>query len=440
MRLLHERRRRQELPPVPLDQGPQALNALCAQISQNQEFKNTLSHQLAKIPDFVQNLAQHAIKDPGFVDALSPQVYKSLPRPPSLLQDPEALKALSVQVALDQQFLKSVFEQITQDRGVLEKMKQWVKAYILVRRESSSQNGSHRNHAPDESGNSSQPQRERGATQESSNTLQRESSEPQQQKSLIMRTLFRQPIKGLMQHPTYERDLGEEEYDNYRDSTSSSAIELTKDVKIIPPGLSKQNTFKSGQGNNGEDIIDHIVSEKMIIRSPELIKIIKEVVSYWPSAAFYENQTKLVLDRPYRSLGVYRVEFGTKLKEYEAKLKQTEMGTNDQETLDLKVKELKQLLAEVDKVQGAFVNAEVERNQGSPIEPPRATFDMLWMLYKPGDSVYVSTNEFTGVCRLRLSVWGRGRSSGPSIGTEDPYASVTLHLWYWDHHDSKLYP
>jgi hypothetical protein len=265
---------------------------------------------------------------------------------------------------------------------------------------------------------------------ENSRPIQTEYKNP----PLIMRTLFRQPIKGLTQHPMYERDLQEKDYDDYRDSAYASAIELRKDAKIIPPNISKHKNDGNSLGDKKEDIIDHIASEKMIIRSPELIKAIKEVIKYWPSSAFYENQTKLVLNRPYRSLGAHREEFGNKLKSYETQIEKETPGTAAWEALDLIIKELGQVLAEVDKVQGALVDAEEKRNAGLPNGSARATFDMLWMLYKPGDLVYISTDDFTGACRIRLSTWGHGQ---PGQGTEDPLAMVTLHLWYLEHHVGK---
>ena len=91
------------------------------------------------------------------------------------------------------------------------------------------------------------------------------------------------------------------------------------------------------------------------------------------------------------------------------------------------------LLNEVDKVQKDPIAEEKRRNTGDKGRqiPPKATFDMLWMLYKPGEQVYVQTEDFEGLCRIRLLVWDRGRAL--STDAEDPYAAVELNLWYLDH-------
>jgi hypothetical protein len=248
----------------------------------------------------------------------------------------------------------------------------------------------------------------------------------------VLRTVYRQPVKGLMTHPTYDRGLEEHEYDEYRDSASGSAIELKKDVRVIPPkSLSGVRSI-----NGTQDIIDHIVSERMIIRSPALIRTIKSVVSYWPSSAYYDNQTRLELNRPYRSICVYRAEFQNALESDKAEYKRippSEKSSKDAKELAKSIEELEMLLVEVDKVQKDPVAEEKRRNMGDEGRqiPPKATFDMLWMLYKPGEEVYVQTEDFEGLCRIRLLVWDRGRAL--STDADDPYASVELNLWYLDH-------
>ncbi|USP79460.1 hypothetical protein yc1106_06734 [Curvularia clavata] len=253
----------------------------------------------------------------------------------------------------------------------------------------------------------------------------------------VLRTVYRQPVKGLMTHPTYDRGLDEREYDEYRDSASGSAIELKKDVRVIPP-----NSISGARSINGtQDIIDHIVSEKMIIRSPALIKTIKSVVSYWPSSAYYDNQTRLELNRPYRSICVYRDEFQHALESDKAaydRITVSERRNKDAKELAKSIEELEMLLNEVDKVQKDPIAEEKRRNTGDKGRqiPPKATFDMLWMLYKPGEQVYVQTEDFEGLCRIRLLVWDRGRAL--STDAEDPYAAVELNLWYLDHDGTGL--
>jgi hypothetical protein len=208
---------------------------------------------------------------------------------------------------------------------------------------------------------------------------------------------------------------------------------LKKDVRVIPP----QNLAAGRQGvNKGQDIIDHVVSEKMTIRSPDLIRVIKEVVSYWPSAAYYDNQTKLELNKPYRSLCVYRDAFKQKLDQYQSQFQRLlvdEKTGEDGKNLKKVIEELGLMLGEVDKVQEEPIKQEERRHRGDEKYqiPPKATFEMLWMLYKPGTEVYVNTNDFEGVCRVKLLVWDRGPRF--DVDTEDPYASVELHLWYLDH-------
>jgi hypothetical protein len=249
----------------------------------------------------------------------------------------------------------------------------------------------------------------------------------------ILRTVYKRTVAGLASQATFVRNLTVDEYEKYRDSASGSAIELVKEVRYIPQsGLSASDSTQINQ----HEIVDRVESEKMIIRSPELIGIIKDVVKYWPTSAYYDNQTKLEINKPYRSICVYLAEFE---KRHASLLVQVEdskkLGAEMQKEASRKLAELNTLIEEVNRVQRIPMERERQRYEG---DTPKATFEMLFMLYKPGTEVFVSTEDFQGFCRVRLLFWVPGAILG--VGQDDPYASVDLNLWYLDHDGSFLSP
>ena len=249
----------------------------------------------------------------------------------------------------------------------------------------------------------------------------------------IMWTIYRDTGAPFKDARTYQ-SISEKDYDNVQDTASGAAIEMRKHIRVVEP---PKNLFgQDPRGNpvlNG-DIVDLIESERMIIRSPRLLNELRKVI-YWPTGAYYDGQKKLSLDTPYRSIGVYRRELAKLRNEHHSHVQSLEDQSEEDSTAD-KIEDTKQivreldlLLKEVDKVQSANVALEEERHLRQP--QAVATFDMLWMLFKPGDYVYVNMNGCEVAARVNLLFWQGTRS------IEDPYLTVTVRVWYLDH-DGRL--
>ena len=245
----------------------------------------------------------------------------------------------------------------------------------------------------------------------------------------IMWTIYRDTGNPLKDARTYQ-SVSEKDYDNIRDTASGAAIEMKKHIRVIEPP--KNISGRDPRGNpvlNG-DIVDLVESERMIIRSQRLLNELRKVI-YWPTGAYYDGQKKLALDTPYRSIGVYRRELAKLRNEHYSHI-QGLQDLDEQDPAKHKITDMKQtvqeldlVLKEVDKVQSANVALEEERHLREP--QAVATFDMLWMLFKPGDYVYVNINGFEVAARANLLFWQGSRS------IEDPYLTVTFRVWYLDH-------
>ena len=234
----------------------------------------------------------------------------------------------------------------------------------------------------------------------------------------ILRTVYMDNKGGFLEPSSWKGPMTEEEYEKVKETASTSIFEMKKSVKVVPPRT----------GHSLEDpVIDSIQSEYITVHSPRLLKAIKEVVQYWPSSSYYAGQTKLVLAKPYRSIGVHKEGFDELERIYRSKAsKLLEDGHEDATEFQEAAEQISMLMKEVDKVQKVQVAEQKELYKQSP---PSATFETLWMLFKPGIYVYTSIDGEEVACRVRLAVWDRGRS----IGVDDPYVTLTVHMWCLDH-------
>ncbi|KAK7956408.1 uncharacterized protein PG986_005630 [Apiospora aurea] len=229
--------------------------------------------------------------------------------------------------------------------------------------------------------------------------------------------------------------LSEGDYDGVETHNTESAFEMRKDVATIKPPSNDRHLMQLGNSALDNDIVDHVTSEKIVIRSPHLLKVVKENI-YWPSSAFYDGQKSLTLDSPYRSVGVYRDTLGQVLDRMKGRLSREEtvakaadeFPDSDLSDSDLRLTahHLELFLCEVDKVQWHGIQLEKERHNRK-----KATFDMLWKLYKPGMVVYTEKDGVKLACRVKLLIWSHG--SVIKAGPDDPYQRIEVVLWYLDH-------
>lgn len=253
----------------------------------------------------------------------------------------------------------------------------------------------------------------------------------------IWRTAIRH--RGSRLSPeTYHHSLTEVDYENIESHDASPAFETRKHVTTIRPFGNLKNSEIEPPRNAvlDNDIVDQVLSEQMIVRSPQLLRAIKDTV-HWPSAAFYDGQTRLTLNSPFRSIGVHRAEFDRVLERNRVALHNSQISerhdtkdtsestTSKTRDLKLTVRHLELFLKEIDKVQAQDLKLEKARH-----ERGFATFDMLWMLLKPGMKVHTSAHGPSLACIIELLVWNRGTRTESGDG---PYEYVEVQMWYRDH-------
>ena len=242
--------------------------------------------------------------------------------------------------------------------------------------------------------------------------------------------------------------LTEEEYLSINDQSSIVAFEIQKRVKSIPPPPNDSKASLRGNPLLGGAIVSRVMSEKMIIRSPQLLSIIKQTV-FWPSSTYHFSSRELEISAPYRSIGVYYDSFQKRLKADGVRLEEKEKEKKRQElekrpvlrqvtiqAIDRQIddlitarKHLHLLLKEDNRVQAKNREEEIQRHSKGEV-----TFDMLWMLLKPGTYVYACVHETLVAGRVRLLIW----NSSSRSRHDDEYIGITVYFWYLDHNGSTF--
>jgi hypothetical protein len=245
----------------------------------------------------------------------------------------------------------------------------------------------------------------------------------------VFRTVIQETGGPLTPQKSFS-SLSQEEYASIQDETSGTAFEIQKRIRTIPPPPNSSRAA-SYRGNKliGGAIVDRVLSEKIIIRSPSLLRDIRTTV-FWPSSAYQAGRRELEINVPYRSISVYRTQFDTLLETYNVRLQSLSasdaQGVKDMDekaNLGKSILHLQLLLEEVDRVQAGNVKLEEARFARNMV-----TFDMLWMRLTPGTYIYASINDTIVAGRVNLLIWDSEHGS-----QEDGYSSVTVHLWYLDH-------
>jgi hypothetical protein len=238
----------------------------------------------------------------------------------------------------------------------------------------------------------------------------------------IWRTVIRE-AGGYFSKDSWFVSLSEEDYASVKVNDPCNALEMRKHVRVIPPPAEVPRLPMRGNKALGGAIVDQVTSEKIIVRSPFLLNAIREIV-YWPTPAYSPGLTRLELDTPFRSIGVHRNGFAQLEQAMRAELA-TAVGPARTE-LQKNLGHLELFLSEADKVQAIHVEAEKERHARGMV-----TFDMLWMVLKPGAYVYVKVGGFEIAGRIRLLRWERGSLGSGSL--EEVFTSLTVYIWYLDH-------
>ncbi|OJD33136.1 p-loop containing nucleoside triphosphate hydrolase [Diplodia corticola] len=219
------------------------------------------------------------------------------------------------------------------------------------------------------------------------------------------------------------QNVSEEEWDRMHVEGYGSVLEMRKDGY-----LSKTRT-----GNKFSALID----ETMVIHSPYLIKIMPELVGYYPSSKnaggkLSVGNQMMKVSRPYRMFGGARNNIQRVREKYQTQLKEERFGSDQsREDLELTVKHIEKLEHELDKVLKEPIEME---QQGYRQNPPVASFDMLWLLFRPGELVYTKIDDEWACCMVLIPFWGGGQI------LDDTWTPVhlILKLWFLDFNGKVL--
>lgn len=121
--------------------------------------------------------------------------------------------------------------------------------------------------------------------------------------------------------------------------------------------------------------ISNVEKTDMIINSTHLINALKGIVGYYPGVSFIGDKVKI--DAPYHVLVHNRAAL-TRFRVFQPETHDEDYKVTTAEHIDV-------LLRFLEKTLGKEMREEEERHQAAT---PKATFDKLWMLYKPGDVIY----------------------------------------------------
>ncbi|KAK7757947.1 hypothetical protein SLS62_000325 [Diatrype stigma] len=132
--------------------------------------------------------------------------------------------------------------------------------------------------------------------------------------------------------------------------------------------------------DDSEVKIAKVEQTTMVINSIHLINALKAVVGYYPSVSFVGNSVRI--SAPYEVLIHHRAAL--------ARYKVSQPRTHDEEYAFTTAKHIDVLLSFLDKTLGQQIREEEERHCSST---PKATFDNLWLLLRPGTVIYAEQDH-----------------------------------------------
>ena len=205
-------------------------------------------------------------------------------------------------------------------------------------------------------------------------------------------------MDSLLDKQWQERFFDESDYEKQRLMDQDSILEMSKDVLL------------SEKAQPGKDLkIASITEESMTIHSPYLIDIMPQVVGYYPGSKPSDSKLRaghqsLKISKPYRMLGGARLNLRSLKRKYESELSGCDPSSEDEDVKRKRVtvKHVERLERELDKVLEEPMRLEID---GYRQTPPVASFDMLWLLFRPGTEVYTVINQETVCCRVLTPVW-----------------------------------
>lgn len=148
---------------------------------------------------------------------------------------------------------------------------------------------------------------------------------------------------------------------------------------VDPYNEAYRNPGYQQNDDDSEVKISKVEQTTMVINSIHLINALKAVVGYYTGVNFVGNSVKI--NAPYDVLIHHRAAL--------ARYKVSQPETHDEEYAFTTAKHIDVFLSFLAKTLGKQIREEEERHKSST---PKATFDNLWLVLKPGTVVYAEQN------------------------------------------------
>lgn len=221
----------------------------------------------------------------------------------------------------------------------------------------------------------------------------------------------------LLDKQWQERLLDESDYEKQKLFDQDSILEMSKQVLL------------SEKAQPGKDLkIASVTEESMTIHSPYLMDIMPQIISYYPASRSSDSKLRtghqsLTVLKPYRMLGGARPNLRKLREEYEGDLSGRDPSPEDEDVKRkrITIKHIERLERELDKVLDEPMRLEID---GYRQTPAMASFDMLWLLFRPGTEVYTVIKDETVCCRVLTPVW-------ETLNTGVPF-TMELRMWFLD--------
>ena len=219
-------------------------------------------------------------------------------------------------------------------------------------------------------------------------------------------------------------------------------VVATESIKTTDAAVQAAGNAEDGDEANDEDKlfnktfkIQSVDTSQMIIRSRQLIEAIRTVVKYYPGQELAGDT--ITIDEPCYMLLQYQSEIAAAIENQVSEpLKSPTIpsvasdGGSHTKVNEKGVHDLKVLQAYLEFPWKKRIEREVARYQKPT---PRATFDMLWKLFRPGtrvfakDKYHLDSPDLAGYIVRKLSL------TDPNT----PDARLVIDLWYLDN-DGEL--
>ncbi|KAI1500145.1 P-loop containing nucleoside triphosphate hydrolase protein [Biscogniauxia marginata] len=147
----------------------------------------------------------------------------------------------------------------------------------------------------------------------------------------------------------------------------------------------------------------------MVINSPHLINALKAVVGYYPGTSFHGDSVKIMA--PYQVL-VHHREALEVHRDKQPEWHDEKYALTTAIHIDI-------LLSFLDKTLGEQICQEEKRHRNST---PEATFDMLWLLLKPGEVIFAKYNH-------KWTPFVISRVYGGTVGKGDGIVPWSINCW-----------